>query len=183
MTKSDQFHMVQLTQIAFMAAVACILGPYAIQVPFSPVPFSLTNLVLYVFVYVLGWKQAVAGCLLYLLLGAVGLPVFSGFGGGLAKLAGPTGGYLVGFLFLTAFSGLAVEQFPENRPVHVAGMALGTAAAYLFGTLWLGRQLQISFTQALAMGVLPYLPWDSIKIGVAVTMGPVIRRRLRKAGA
>ncbi len=171
-----------LTWTGVMAAVACVLGPMSIQIPVSPVPVTLTNLVLYIFSCLLGWKQAMTGCFLYLLLGAAGLPVFSGFSGGLAKLAGPTGGYLIGFLFLTACSSAAAEKFPENRFLQVLGMALGTAMAYGFGTVWLGRLMGLSFMEALAIGVLPYLAFDGVKIGIAAALGPVLRKRLRRAG-
>ena len=81
----------QLTTCAIMTALMCILGPMSI--PIGPIPVSFTNLVIYLAVYLLGTKGATISYLIYLLLGAVGLPVFSGYAGGLAKLAGPTGGY------------------------------------------------------------------------------------------
>ena len=99
-----------LTLIALMAALTCILGPMSITLPFTPVPISFTNLVIYFAVMVIGMKRGTISYLVYLLIGAVGLPVFSGFSGGLAKLAGPTGGYLVGFIFLALISGFFVEK-------------------------------------------------------------------------
>ena len=75
-----------------MAAVTCILAP--LSVPIGPVPISLTNFAIYLSLYLLDWKKGTLSYLIYLLLGLVGLPVFSGFTGGLAKLAGPTGGYI-----------------------------------------------------------------------------------------
>ena len=98
----------QMTVAALMTAVMCILGPMALPLPVSPVPISLTNLVLYFMIYILGTKLSLISLGIYLLLGAVGLPVFSGFAGGLGKLAGPTGGYLLGFVFMTIISGFAV---------------------------------------------------------------------------
>ena len=103
-----------LTLIALMAALTCILGPMSITLPFTPVPISFTNLVIYFAVMVIGMKRGTISYLVYLLIGAVGLPVFSGFSGGLAKLAGPTGGYLVGFIFLALISGFFVEKFSGN---------------------------------------------------------------------
>ena len=88
----------QLTTIGVMTAVTCILGPLAIPLSFSPVPISLTNLAIYISIYVLGTKSGTISYIVYLLLGLVGLPIFSNFTGGLAKLAGPTGGYLIGFI-------------------------------------------------------------------------------------
>ena len=80
---------------ALMAAVTCILAP--LSVPIGPVPISLTNFAIYLSLYLLDWKKGTLSYLIYLLLGLVGLPVFSGFTGGLAKLAGPTGGYIIGW--------------------------------------------------------------------------------------
>lgn len=74
---------------ALMAAVTCILAP--LSVPIGPVPISLTNFAIYLSLYLLDWKKGTLSYLIYLLLGLVGLPVFSGFTGGLAKVAGPTG--------------------------------------------------------------------------------------------
>ena len=87
----------QLTLVGVMTAVTCILGPFSIPLPFSPVPISFTNLAVYLTVYVLGMKFGTISFITYLLLGAVGLPVFSAFTGGIGKLAGPTGGYLIGY--------------------------------------------------------------------------------------
>ncbi len=168
----------RLVLIALITAVTCILAPFSIPIPISPVPISLTNLVLLVSIYILGWKDAVVSFLIYLLLGIAGLPVFSGFTGGLAKLAGPTGGYLVGFIFMIILAGIFAEHFAHKRSLIVAGMILGTAVAYIFGTAWLAFQMELSFTAALSIGVVPYLPGDTAKIVIAVTFGPVLRDRL-----
>ena len=112
----------RLAVTAIMAAAACVLGPISVPLPFSLVPISACTLVFYLFSYLLRARDCVAACIVYMLLGIVGLPVFSGFSGGLAKLAGPTGGYLIGFLFLTACSSAAAEKFPENRFLQVLGI-------------------------------------------------------------
>lgn len=166
----------QMTVAALMTAVMCIFGPMALPLPVSPVPISLTNLVLYFMIYILGTKLSLISLGIYLLLGAVGLPVFSGFAGGLGKLAGPTGGYLLGFVFMTMISGFAVERFPGRPVICGAGMILGTAVCYLFGTVWLAGQMSLSFPAALGAGVIPYLPGDAVKIILAVILGPGIRR-------
>ena len=151
----------QMALIGVMTAVTCILGPFAIPIPISPVPISFTNLAVYLTVYVLGMKAGTISYLIYLLLGFAGLPVFSGFTGGVAKLAGPTGGYLVGFIFMAVIAGWFIDHFQGNRIAHVAGMAAGTAVCYVFGTVWLAGQLGISFTAGLGAGVIPYLPGDA----------------------
>ena len=83
-----------LTTTAIMTAVMCILGP--LSIPIGPVPITLTNLAIYLAMYILGTKRGSAAVCLYLLIGLAGLPVFSGFTGGPGKLLGPTGGYLIG---------------------------------------------------------------------------------------
>ena len=115
----------QMTVTALMTAITCILAPMALPIPVSPVPISLTNLVIFFMAYILGTKLSVASYVLYLLLGTVGLPVFSGFSGGVGKLLGPTGGYLIGFIFLAAIVGFFVEKFPTKIYMHVIGMILG----------------------------------------------------------
>lgn len=169
----------RLVLIAMVTAITCILAPFSIPIPVSPVPISLTNLVLLISVYVLGWKDATISYIVYLLLGAAGLPVFSGFAGGPAKIAGPTGGYLLGFIFMTILAGIFAERFPEKRSLIVTGMILATAVAYIFGTAWLAFQMEIPFAAALSIGVLPYLPGDSAKIVLAVLTGPILQSRLR----
>lgn len=175
---SKRFTTRRIVLIAMITAVTCILAPFSIPIPVSPVPISLTNLVLLISIYVLGWKDATISFLVYLLLGAAGLPVFSGFAGGLGKIAGPTGGYLIGFIFMTIIAGIFVERFFDKRFLIVLGMALSTAVAYIFGTTWLAFQMEIPFTSALSIGVLPYLPGDTAKIILAVITGPLLRTRL-----
>lgn len=169
-----------MVTIALVTAITCILAPFSIPIPISPVPISLTNLILYISVFILSWKQATTSYIIYLLLGTVGLPVFSGFSGGLGKLAGPTGGYLAGFLFLTIISGIFVEKASGKYriAIYAAGMIIGTAVTYFFGTIWLASQLNMTFVQGLAVGVFPYLLGDTIKIVIALILGPILRKRL-----
>ena len=127
-TKAKFLTTKQMTLIALMTALTCILGPLSIPLPFSPVPISFTNLVLYFSVFVLGTKFSTISYIVYLLIGLVGLPVFSGFSGGPAKVAGPTGGYLVGFVFLTVIAGFFVEHFKGKLSFAVLGMVLGPIA-------------------------------------------------------
>ncbi len=171
-----------LTMTGLIAALICILGPLSITIPGTPVPISFTNLALYFIVMAAGCRMAVSGYLIYMLLGAAGLPVFSAFTGGVAKLAGPTGGYLIGFIFLALLSGWMVDKSDGKIWVSAAGMVLGTAVTYLFGTAWLCIQMNLSFPQGLVIGVIPYLPGDAVKITVAVIAGKKARNALKKIG-
>ena len=166
----------QITAIGLMTAVICIIAPFSIPLPVSPVPLSLTNFIIFIAVYVLGMKQAAVCVLIYLLIGTAGLPVFSSFSGGLAKLAGPTGGYLIGFIFLALIQGSLLEHFPGKNHAAVAGMILGMAVCYIFGTAWLAWQMDQGFAASLVIGVLPYLPGDAVKIIAAALAGPKLRK-------
>ncbi len=162
--------------VALMTAVLCVLSPFSI--PIGPIPISLATFGLYLTVMILGRKRATWVCLLYLLIGFIGLPVYSNFSGGPVRLFGPTGGYLIGYLLLTIISGLIVDNFPKNRYLCGLGLAIGTAVCYYVGTLWLAYQMKLSFLEALMIGVVPFLIGDIGKILIVVWIAPIIKRRI-----
>ena len=162
----------QMVLIALMTAVTCVLGPLSIPLPFSPVPISLTNFAIFLAIFVLGMKNGTISFIIYLLLGAVGVPVFSSFRGGLQVLAGPTGGYLIGFIFLALIMGFALDHFDRKLVPTIIGMIIGMAVCYAFGTVWLAKLLSLSFEEGLMMGVIPYLAGDVAKIIIAAIVGP-----------
>ncbi len=169
-----------LTSTALMTAVTCILGPLAI--PIGPVPVSLTPLAVFLSVYILGTKRGTIAYLLYLLIGAVGVPVFSGFTGGLGKLAGPTGGYLVGFILMALIGGWFIFRYYDKVAVQFLGMLLGLVVCYAFGSAWLAYSAGMSFGAAVAAGVLPFIAFDLVKIAVAIFLGRTVRKRLSRGG-
>lgn len=162
----------QMVLIALMTAVTCVLGPLSIPLPFSPVPISLTNFAIFLAIFVLGMKNGTISFIIYLLLGAVGVPVFSSFRGGLQVLAGPTGGYLIGFIFLALIMGFALDHFDRKLVPTIIGMIIGMVVCYAFGTVWLAKLLSLSFKEGLMMGVIPYLPGDAAKIIIVAIVGP-----------
>ena len=162
----------QMVLIALMTAVTCVLGPLSIPLPFSPVPISLTNFAIFLAIFVLGMKNGTISFIIYLLLRAVGVPVFSSFRGGLQVLAGPTGGYLIGFIFLALIMGFALDHFDRKLLPTIIGMIIGMVVCYAFGTVWLAKLLSLSFKEGLMMGVIPYLPGDAAKIIIAAIVGP-----------
>lgn len=168
-----------MASMGVMAAVICILGP--LSIPIGVVPISFTNFAIYITLYTLGMKKGTISFFIYLLVGFVGLPVFSGFGSGPSTLFGPTGGYLIGFIFMALMAGLFIDRFFDQSYLCIVGMILGTAICYLFGTVWLAYQANISINAALAAGVMPFIPGDLAKIIIAAFIGPKIRRRLIKA--
>ena len=169
-----------LTEIAVITALLCVLGP--LTIPIGPVPISLAPLAILLGVYILGMKRGTIACMMYLLIGTIGLPVFSGFSGGLGKLAGPTGGYLLGYIFLALIAGFFIDRFWDRIPIQIVGMVLGVAVLYTFGTIWLAYQAHLTPAAAFAAGAAPFIPMDLLKIAVAIFLGRTLRTRLRKAG-
>ena len=173
--KSNRYGM---TAAAVMTAATCVLAP--ISVPIGPVPITLANLVIYFSVYLLGWRLGTISCAVYVLLGAFGLPVFSGFAGGLGKLLGPTGGYIVGYIFMAAVGGAAVERF-RNIWAQLAGLAAGTLNCYALGTAWFCHTAKTALLPALSLAVFPFIPFDAAKMLIAVFTGPIVRDRVAKS--
>lgn len=184
MNEKKIFDLKSMVLMALFAALTCVLAP--LSIPIGPVPISLTNLVIYFSLYVLGWQRATITYLVYLLLGLVGLPVFSRFEGGVGKLAGPTGGYLIGFIFMAIISGLFVKMKEDevilNRVLGIAGMILGTLVAYAFGTAWFCYSTGTGLSAALALCVIPFIPGDLVKIIVAAVVAPTVAKQIRKLG-
>lgn len=170
----------QLAVIGVMTAVTCILAP--LSLPIGPVPISLTNLAIYFALYVLGAKFGCVSYLVYLLIGFIGVPVFSGFTSGPGKLLGPTGGYLIGFIPMAVIAGILIDKFFSSRIICLLGMIGGTIVAYAFGTAWLAYQAHLDWKAALMAGVIPFIPGDLAKMILAMIAGPQIRKQLMRAG-
>lgn len=167
-----------LTTTALMTAVLCILGP--LTIPIGPVPISLANFAICIIAYILDTKRTVISVCLYILLGLVGLPVFSGFGSGVGKLFGPTGGYIIGYIPMAIIVALFVGKFYKKHIACIVVMEASTWLLYLIGTVWLAYSMGMTFSAALAAGVIPFIIEDFIKMVVAAFLGPVLRKRLSK---
>ncbi len=163
---------------AVFAALLCVLAP--LSIPIGPVPISLTILVIYLAVVVIGTKYSLISYIVYLLLGLCGLPVFSGFSGGVAKLAGPTGGYLIGFILMILVGG---TLYQKTTKVWLGGIYLfiGVLIDYVFGTIWFILMMDTTLSYALSVCVLPFLPVDIIKIVLAIALGTIVKNALVKA--
>lgn len=142
-----------------------------ISIP-ATVPFTLQTFAVFLVTALLGLKCGTLSVLVYLLLGMVGLPVFSGFQGGIGTLMGVTGGYLVGFIFIALSVGLLTKRFGRSFPVLVGSMVLGLLICYAFGSAWFlvlytRSSGSIALGAVLAKCVLPFLPVDAVKILLA----------------
>jgi len=151
--------------IAYSAAFIGLLSLGAwVSIPFFPVPLTLQTL----FVLLAGAvmkRYAVIPVSLYVFLGALGLPVFHTGVAGLGILLGPTGGYLIGFIFAALVVGLAYEH--EAVIIRISGLFAGTVIIYVCGVAWLMYSLTLGLIPAIISGVLPFIPGDVIKIYAA----------------
>ena len=173
-----------ITLIGIMAAICCLLGPW--QIPLGPVPVSLQVLAVCLSAYVLGAKKGTLAVIVYILLGLIGLPVFAGGGSGPGSLFGATGGYIIGFIFMAFISGLFIERFGIKKVYfQAAGLLLGLAVCYLFGTAWFVavNTKGINFSQALTYCVYPFVPVDIAKIVISIILGNAIKQALKKVNA
>ena len=175
----------RIVSIALMTAVICVLSPFAIAIPISPVPVSLATLAIYLTLMIIGLVDGTISVIIYVILGFAGAPVFTGFTGGVGKVLGPTGGYIIGYIFLAMIEGIFVERARGARPYEKAsaivflGMLLGTLVLYAFGSLWLARQANMSLAAALSVGALPFIIGDIVKMIVALFVGTKIRKALK----
>ena len=181
MASSDTKKM-KTVDMAYIALFAVIMAVCSwISIP-AVVPFTLQTFGVFVAVAVLGGKRGTLAVALYLLMGVVGLPVFSGFSGGLGRLLGSTGGYIVGFVFSALVMWLMEHFFGTRTWVLALSMVLGLVVCYAFGTAWFlivyARTTgPIGLWTALGWCVFPYIIPDLIKIALALA----IRKRLAAA--
>ncbi len=176
---------VELTMAALYTAVFCVLAPHTLYLPFSPVGITLGSFLLYLIGLLMGPKLGCVSVFLYMCMGFVGLPVFSGYTAGIGVLFGPTGGFLLGYLPCAAITGCVMNKTPGGRNGilrFLLAMLAGTAVLYLFGTLWFAAVYTkgSSFWEALMTCVLPFLPGDAVKIGMAAALyKPFLRLKYR----
>jgi biotin transport system substrate-specific component len=141
-----------------------------IYIPIGPVPIVLTNLFVLLSGLLLGARWGAAGAVLYLLVGAIGLPVFSGGKGGLAHLFGPTGGYLFGFVLSAWLTGFISEGFRRSISGSVLAVILGSLVIYGLGVPWLKAITHMTWNKAWVVGMVPFLPGDVLKSVTAVIL-------------
>ncbi len=161
-----------MTRIALMAAVTAVAAQITVPLPFSPVPFTLQVLAVVLSGLLLGARYGALAQLVYLLVGAIGAPVFAGFSGGFGTIIGPTGGYLISYPFAAAIAGLAAGAAAKaaRRKALLASFSAGVAALiliYAFGVVWFSAVTGLPLAAALAQGVLPFVVFDLIKIALA----------------
>lgn len=171
----------QMVLASLMAAMTAV-GAY-IHVPIGPVPIVLTNLFVLLSGLLLGGRWGLASMGLYLLVGAIGLPVFAGGKGGFAHFFGPTGGYLLGYCLAAWVTGLIAQRSRGLLIWEILAVMAGSIAIYIVGVPWLKMVTQLSWSKTLIVGVLPFLIGDAVKATTALIVAravrPVLNRQLQ----
>ena len=168
-----------LALTALMAALICVCSPLSVNV--GPIPISLCTLAVYLSAAVLGSKRGTLAVAVFLLIGVIGLPVFSGFTGGFQKLAGVTGGYLIGYMPCAWITGLGAQPGVAGRWRLPLMAVLGTAALYALGTAWFMAQSGNGPGASLALCVLPFLPGDAVKIAAVSMLAKQVKKAVKTA--
>ncbi|MBR4724335.1 MAG: biotin transporter BioY, partial [Lachnospiraceae bacterium] len=157
-----------ITSMIYIALMAVIITICSwISIP-GPVPFTLQTFAVFTALLLLGTRDGLISIVVYLLLGAVGVPVFSGFSGGIGHLLGPTGGYLIGFIVMGFVFGIVRHFIKHPLASAITASILGLAACYAFGTVWFvivytQTKTAITFGAALSLCVIPFIIPDAIK--------------------
>lgn len=163
---------------ALFAAITAVLSQLVI--PIGPVPISMSTLAVFLAGGLLGARDGTISQLIYLLIGAVGVPVFSGFSGGLGKLTGPTGGYIIGYIFMALVIGLLVPHCGNKLRYLIPVFSLGLLVCYAFGTMWYIVLTHTGIGSALMTCVLPFLPGDAVKIVLSAVLTVKLHKSIRK---
>jgi biotin transport system substrate-specific component len=166
----------QLKKMVYAALMAALTAAGAyIAIPIGPVPIVLQNLFVLLAGLLLGGRWGLICMGVYLMAGAVGLPVFAGGTGGIGKFVGPTGGYLLGFAAAAYLVGILSKLGNGRILVDVLAMVAGTLVIYVFGVSWLKMVTGMSVVKAVSLGMLPFLPGDALKIAAAIPIARALR--------
>lgn len=166
----------EMTKMALMVAMNCVSAYIIIPLPFSLSPIALQTLIVNLTGYVLNAKQAFMTMLVYLLVGLAGVPVFTGGSAGPGKLFGPTGGYIIGFLFTAVFLAYFRGEKYGFKRYALLGCVIGIPLIYVFGVVQLKLITGMGWDKAIMTGALPFIPLDIVKcLAAAVIAGPINR--------
>lgn len=164
--------------IAIMTAITAVMAQISIPMPMG-VPMTMQTFAVTLAAIILGSKRGAVAMIIYLLLGAVGVPVFANFGGGFQKLIGPTGGFIISFPIMAYIIGKGME-LRKQRGMFTLMLILGTVSNYVVGVVMYCLLMEASVMTAITACVLPFIPTAVIKAVAAGVLGIQIHKRLAK---
>lgn len=164
---------------AMFASITAILAQISIPLPFSTVPFTMQVFAVTISGVILGAKRGFISQLIYIILGAIGMPVFAQMSGGMGIVFGYTGGFIMAFPIMVLVIGYISEKTDKIYYIMLS-MILALIINYVIGTLWYSFVAGVGFTEGFVVCVVPFLIPDIIKIGLATTIGITLKRRMKK---
>ena len=190
-TKNSKMNPKHYILCAFFAAFIAVLSQIQIPLPFTPIPISLGVLAIIITGGVLGVKKGLISIVVYILLGIIGIPVFTGFQGGISALAGPTGGYIIGYIpmgvIVAAITSYAFKNSRDKKwPIYIEtalvalGAVIGAFVCYVFGTAWFMFMTGNGLMESLVMCVIPFIPGEIIKIIAFVVIMEALKKPIAK---
>ena len=171
------FSVKNMCYVGLMTAVIVIMAQISIPMP-AGVPMTMQTFAITLAAVVLGSKLSALSCFIYILLGAVGLPVLAGFTGGISKFVGPTGGFLISFPIMAFIIGYAVEHRTAFKGAFIVGLVAGTVVNYLVGVVMFCVLTNSPLAVGITACVVPFIPTAIIKAILATVCGFAIRKRL-----
>ena len=178
---SKLFTVKNMCYVGLFTAVIAIMAQISIPMPLG-VPMTMQTFAITLAAIILGAKLSTISTLIYLLLGAIGLPVLAGFSGGISKFVGPTGGFLISFPIMAFIIGYAVDHRSAFKGAFVIGLIAGTVVNYIVGIAMFCILTQSSVAVGFTACVLPFIPTAIIKAILAALIGFPIRKRLKVMG-
>lgn len=175
-SRSKLFNTREIVLIAMFAAVMAVCS--WISVP-TAIPFTLQTFGVFSAMSILGGKNGFFSILVYILIGAAGVPVFSGFSSGFSALTSYSGGYIWGFLFLALVFWVAEKFFGNRLYIQIVSLVIGMAVCYLCGTLWFMHVTKTGFLYGLTACVAPYVLFDLLKMACAVGISVRVKKYVR----
>lgn len=163
----------ELTITAIFSAIICILS--VITIPIGTIPISLSLFAIMLSAISLGAKKGIISVIVYILIGALGLPVFSGFKGGFHILFGPTGGFIISYIFVALIMSFASQKTNKKLTLFIFGL-LSLAVCYILGSFQYALISKVSFYNSLSVCVYPFVAFDVLKAILAVNLGIKLKK-------
>lgn len=170
----------KVVMTGMLAAVMAVMSQIQFPLP-SGVPVTMQTFAMALAGYILGWRYGLASTVVYILLGAVGVPVFAGFSGGLGFTVSSAGGYIWGFLPMVALCGLGYEK--RSMPALIGLSVAGLACCHILGVIQLSIVTGLNAWGAFLTGSAPYLVKDLVSLAAAYAVAKAVRKALTSAGA
>lgn len=165
---------------SLFTALTAVLSQISINLPFTPIPINLAMLSVFMSGAMIGSKGGAISQIVYVLLGAIGVPVFANLSAGVGILFGPTGGYIVGYVLAAFITGFIIEKMNNNFIIYILSMFMGLIACYSLGTLWFMFITKAGILASLSMCVIPFIVGDILKIlagsFLALRLNPIVNR-------